>query len=108
MDRVLGRFVRTVHPKISVNLQASSINRRTTKVYSEIRRVNAVIPPAVEHYKKNSAENISDELAIDAFNNGLRRTDFVEELGRVRPKTIGNLMDLANKWTNGKDATSNK
>jgi hypothetical protein len=46
---------------------------------------------------KNSAENISDERTIDAFNNGLRRTDFVEELGRVRPKTIGELMDLAKK-----------
>ena len=46
---------------------------------------------------KNSAENISDERAIDAFNNGLRRTDFVQELGRARPKTVGELMDLANK-----------
>ena len=45
---------------------------------------------------KNSAENISDERAIDAFNNGLRRTDFVEELGRARPSTVGELMDLAN------------
>ena len=57
---------------------------------------------------KNSAENISDERAIDAFNNGLRRTDFVEELGRARPRTVGELMDLANKWANGEDAASNK
>jgi hypothetical protein len=57
---------------------------------------------------KNSAKNISDEWAIDAFNNGLRCTDFVEELGRVRPKTMGELMDLANKWANGEDAASNK
>jgi hypothetical protein len=35
--------------------------------------------------KKSSAENISDERAIDAFNNGLRRMDFVEELGRAMP-----------------------
>jgi hypothetical protein len=57
---------------------------------------------------KKSAENISDERAIDAFNNGLRRKDFVEELGRVRLKTISELMDLANKWANGEDAVSNK
>lgn len=57
---------------------------------------------------KNSAENISDERAIDAFNNGLRRTDFVEELGRGRPRTVGELMDLANKWANNEDAASNK
>jgi hypothetical protein len=30
---------------------------------------------------KNSAENVSDERAIDAFGNGLRRKDFIEELG---------------------------
>jgi cobalamin biosynthesis protein CobT len=57
---------------------------------------------------KNSAENIFDERAIDAFNNGLHRTDFVEELGRVRPKTMGELMDLANTWASGEDAASNK
>jgi hypothetical protein len=30
---------------------------------------------------KNSAEHVSDERAIDAFTNGLRRRDLVEELG---------------------------
>jgi hypothetical protein len=57
---------------------------------------------------KNSAENISDERAINAFNNGLHWTDFVEELGRAWPRTIGVLMDLENKWANGEDAASNK
>jgi hypothetical protein len=55
-------------------------------VYLEIRRFNVLIHPEVEHDKKNTAENISDEREIDAFNNGLRRTDFIEELGRARPK----------------------
>jgi hypothetical protein len=57
---------------------------------------------------KNSPENISDEGAIDAFNNRLHRTDFVEEMGRARPKTIVELMDLANKWAKGEDAASKK
>jgi hypothetical protein len=35
---------------------------------------------------KNSAENVSDERAIDAFANGLRRKDFIEDLGRANPK----------------------
>jgi hypothetical protein len=43
----------------------------------------------------NSAKNITDEWAIDAFNNGLRRADFIEELGRARSRTVGELMDLA-------------
>jgi hypothetical protein len=57
---------------------------------------------------KNSAENISDERAIYAFNHGLRHTNFVEEPGRPRPGTLGELMDLANKWANGEDVASNK
>jgi hypothetical protein len=32
---------------------------------------------------KNSAEDISDERAIDAFTQGLRQADFVEEMGRI-------------------------
>jgi hypothetical protein len=35
---------------------------------------------------KNSAEDVSDERAIDAFSSGLHRTDLVEEIGRARPK----------------------
>jgi hypothetical protein len=56
---------------------------------------------------KNSAENISDERAIDAFNNGLRRKDFVEELGRAKPKTLSDMMDIANKCADGEDAMNN-
>src|SRR4051794_16774305 len=46
---------------------------------------------------KNTAEHISDERATDAFIAGVRRRDLVEELGRPKPNTIGNLMDIANK-----------
>jgi hypothetical protein len=35
---------------------------------------------------KNSAEDVSDKRAIDAFSSGLRRTDLVEEIGRARLK----------------------
>jgi hypothetical protein len=41
---------------------------------------------------KNSAENISDERAIDAFVAGVRRGDFVEDLGRTNPKTVSALI----------------
>jgi hypothetical protein len=37
---------------------------------------------------KNSAEDISDERAIDAFLAGLRRSDLVEEVGRTKPRTV--------------------
>jgi hypothetical protein len=38
----------------------------------------------------------------------LYSTNFVEELGRAGPRTIGELMDMANKWANGEAAASKK
>jgi hypothetical protein len=56
---------------------------------------------------KNSAENVSDERA-DAFLAGLHRSDLVEEIGRTRPITVAELMEEANRFTDGEDAYNNK
>jgi hypothetical protein len=37
---------------------------------------------------KTSAEDISNERAIDAFTQGLHRADFIEEMGLIKPKTV--------------------
>jgi hypothetical protein len=37
---------------------------------------------------RNTAENISPERTIDAFQDGLIRRDFKEELGRCKPRTV--------------------
>jgi pyruvate/2-oxoglutarate dehydrogenase complex dihydrolipoamide acyltransferase (E2) component len=52
----------------------------------------------------NTMENISPERAIDAFQDGLFRRDFKEELGRCKPKTVDHLMSLANEWADGEDS----
>jgi hypothetical protein len=58
---------------------------------------------------KNSIVDVSNERAIDAFMVGLRRADLVEEMGRIKPKKIVlKLMDIANRFTGGKDACNNK
>jgi hypothetical protein len=57
---------------------------------------------------KNSAEDISDERAIYAFSAGLRRSDLVEEIGRTKPKTVFELMEVANGFADGEDAYNNK
>jgi hypothetical protein len=57
---------------------------------------------------KNSAEDISDERAIDAFSAGLRRSDLVEEVGRTKPRTVSELMEVANRFADGEDAYNNK
>jgi hypothetical protein len=57
---------------------------------------------------KNSAEDVSDERAIDAFSSGLRRSDLVEEIGRTRPRTVSELMEVASRFADGEDAYNNK
>jgi hypothetical protein len=57
---------------------------------------------------KNSAVEVSDKRAIDAFTLGLRRGDLVEEMGWLKPKTVSDLMDIANRFADGEDACNNK
>jgi hypothetical protein len=57
---------------------------------------------------KNTAVKVSDERAIDMFIIGLRRGDLVEEMGRIKPKTVSDLMDVANRFADGEDACNNK
>jgi hypothetical protein len=57
---------------------------------------------------KNSAEDVSNERAIDAFSASLRRSDLVEEIGRTRPATVAKLMEEANRFANEEDAYNNK
>jgi hypothetical protein len=57
---------------------------------------------------KNAAVEVSDERAIDAFVIGLRRRDLVEEMGRIKPKIVSDLMDIANRFVDGEDACNNK
>ena len=53
---------------------------------------------------KNSCDNINQELIIDAFKRGLLRRDLREELGRLKPKSVGRLMEIVNDWADGEDA----
>jgi hypothetical protein len=57
---------------------------------------------------KNLAVEVLDERAIDAFIIGLRRRDLVKEMGRIKPKTVSDLMDVANRFVDGEDACNNK
>jgi hypothetical protein len=57
---------------------------------------------------KNSIEDVSDERAVDTFSAGLCRSDLVEELGRERPKTVSELIEIASRFADGEDAYNNK
>jgi hypothetical protein len=53
-------------------------------------------------------EDVSDERAVDDFSVGLRRSDLVEELGRIRPKIVSELIETASRFADGEDAYNNK
>jgi hypothetical protein len=72
----------------------SCIQKRDKTLRSYIQRWGVI---------KNSAEDVSDERAIDAFSSGLRRSDLVEEIGRTRPRTVSELMEVANRFVDGED-----
>jgi hypothetical protein len=57
---------------------------------------------------KKTQQLMTDEKAIDAFTIGLCQEDFVEEMGHIKPKTVAELMDLANRFTDREDAYDNK
>jgi hypothetical protein len=57
---------------------------------------------------KKSTEDVSDEWAVDAFLAGLRCSDLVEELGRTKPRTVSELMEVANRFADGEDVYNNK
>jgi hypothetical protein len=48
------------------------------------------------------------ERTVDAFINGLRRQDFIEEMGRINQNKVSKLMDIANMFVHGEDTYNNK
>jgi hypothetical protein len=77
----------------------SCVQRKDETLRSYIQRWSVI---------QNSAEDVSDERAIDAFSAGLRRSDLVEEVGRTKPRTVSELMEVANRFADGEDAYNNK
>jgi hypothetical protein len=80
------------------------------EVKSCIQRKGETLRSYIQHWSviKNSAEDVSDKRAIDVFSAGLRRSDLMEEVGRTRPMTVSELMEVANRFADGEDAYNNK
>jgi hypothetical protein len=75
-----------------------------------MQRRDETLPSYIQRWSviKNSAEDISDERAIDAFSARLRHADLIEEIGRINPKTVLELMEIANRFADGKDVYNKK
>jgi hypothetical protein len=83
----LGRTHQAILRQFQVNIEAS-INGGSKSLHPKIWRDITFLHPTLEH-NQNSAKDVSDERAIDAFTQGLHRVDFVEEMGRIKPKNSG-------------------
>jgi hypothetical protein len=92
-------FCSTYKRPASLEEVKSCIQRKDETLCSYIQRWNII---------KNSAEDVSDEQEVDAFSAGLRRSDLMEELGRTKPRTVSELMEVANKFADEEDAYNNK
>jgi hypothetical protein len=105
--RELGRTGESIHKKLSLNIQTPSVNRRSQDMCTKEGQ-----NPTLLHKRwsiiRNSAEDVSDERAVDAFSAVLRRSNLVEELGRSKLTTVSELMEVANRFADGEDAYNNK
>jgi hypothetical protein len=93
------KFRSTYKRPASLEEIKSCVPRKDETLRSYIQRWSVI---------KNSAEDISDERAIDAFSAGLRRLDLVEEVGRTKPRTLSELIEVANRFDDGEDVYNNK
>jgi hypothetical protein len=102
-EELEGQFARnfwsTYKRPASLEEVKSCVQRKDETLRSYIHRWSII---------KNSTEDVSDERAVDAFSAGLCRSDLVEELGSTKPKTISELMEVANRFADGEDAYNNK
>jgi hypothetical protein len=80
------------------------------KVKACVQQRNEMLKSYIQRWSiiKNSVVEVSDERAIDAFTLGLRRGDLVEEMGRIKPKIVSDLMNIANRFADGEDACNKK
>jgi hypothetical protein len=82
-----GNFRSTYKRLASIEEVKACVQQRDETLRAYIQRWSLI---------KNLAVEVSDERAIDAFIMGLRRRDLVEEMGRIKPRTVSDLMDVAN------------
>jgi hypothetical protein len=94
-----SNFKSTYKRSVSIEEVKAYVQQRNETLRAYIQRWSIV---------KNSAVEVSDERAIDAFIVRLRRGDLVEEMGRIKLKIILDLMDIANKFADGEDECNNK
>jgi hypothetical protein len=79
MKQLISNFRSTYKRPASIEEVKACVQQHRETLRAYIQRWSLI---------KNSVVKVSDERAIDAFIIGLRRGDLVEEMGRIKPKTM--------------------
>jgi hypothetical protein len=98
-NQVTRNFCSTYKRPASLEEVKSCMQRKDETLCSYIQRWSVI---------KNSAEDVSDERAIDVFSAELHRSDLVEEVGRTKPRIVSELMEVANRFADGEDTYNKK
>jgi hypothetical protein len=72
-----SNFSSTYKQPISIEEIKACTQRHNKSIHSYIQQCSVI---------KNAAEGISNERAVNAFITGLRRPEFIEEMGRNHPQ----------------------
>jgi hypothetical protein len=94
-----SNFKSTFWRPTSIEEVKACIQQRNETLRSYIQRWSII---------KNSAVDVSDERAIDTFILGLRRGDLVKEMGQIKPRTVSELMNIANRFADGEDVDTSQ
>ena len=97
-DDLLEAFVKNFQATYKRHVGIKEIRLRKQKSKEPMRAYVARFTKLL-----NSAVNVLADRAIDAFSDSIRRERHIKELGRLKPKTITELIEIANGWTDGED-----
>src|SRR4051812_9530850 len=98
-----------MNPYTSATSKAPTRGQLQSKSYATV--VSAATSPSAHTYSGGPSSRIPPRTSrrkgqSTPFNGGVRRWEFREELGHVKPKTIDHLMDITNCWADGEDAVN--
>jgi hypothetical protein len=97
--QITSNFKSTYKRLASIEEVKACVHQRNETLRAYIQRWSII---------KNLAVEVLDERAINAFTLGLRQGDLVEEMSRIKSKTVSDLMDIENRFADREDACNNK
>jgi hypothetical protein len=98
----LGRTQKAVYKQLQFDLETTSVNGRSQSLHVEAQWITLIIHTTMEHHQKLCRRRFW------RFHNWVTTSRSSREMGRVKPNTVAELMDIANRFVGGEEAYHNK